>query len=300
MLLVNQASGIKYKNSQGISILYKENSETENHYFSPDGRIYSDKVSKFVCRCNERSKGAVIKRLTQIYSHIFIDEVQDLAGYDLELIKLLMAANLEIFLVGDPRQVTYLTHNPKKYTKYRDGKIKDFISAELSTKIFCEIDETTLATSHRNNQEICDLASKLHPDLPPSNSCECPSCLKLRDVSNRGIYLVHPDDVEDYLRDKSAIQLRWDRRVETSISTKAYNFGNSKGMGFDHVLIYPTDNMKNWIFDTNVDLNAVTRAKLYVAITRARHSVAFVCDKNSQDYMAYNSSSRNSNKGQVA
>lgn len=30
----------------------------------------------------------IINRLSRIYSHIFIDEVQDLAGYDLELIKL--------------------------------------------------------------------------------------------------------------------------------------------------------------------------------------------------------------------
>lgn len=47
---------------------------------------YSDKLSKFVFKY-EKSKGVVFDRLSRIYNYIFIDEVQDLAGYDLELIK---------------------------------------------------------------------------------------------------------------------------------------------------------------------------------------------------------------------
>ncbi len=288
MLLVNEASGIKYTNKQGFHVGYKEDSEAEKHYLSADDRIFSDKISKFICACNKKSNGAVLNRLRQIYTHIFIDEVQDLAGYDLELIKLMMREGIKVYLVGDPRQVTYLTHHPKKHPKYKDGKIKDFIVNELPKIISCTIDEDTLSVSHRNNQDICDLASKLYPDLAASSPCECIDCVASRHVSNKGIYLVHPDHVENYVSDNNTvIQLRWDKRSMTSPSITSYNFGNSKGLGFDHVLIYPTQDMHGWLFDNGVDLSSETRAKLYVAITRARHSVAFVSDISSNEYEIY-------------
>jgi len=113
-------------------------------------------------RCNQESHGAVVNRLCRIYTHIFIDEVQDLAGYDLELLKLLFDSSLFILLVGDPRQVTYLTHHERKYKKYNDCKIKDFIQSECKKKC-CEVDEESLTITHRNNEEICNFSSKLYP-----------------------------------------------------------------------------------------------------------------------------------------
>ncbi|MBK6484303.1 MAG: hypothetical protein IPG01_14510 [Chitinophagaceae bacterium] len=92
LILVNSQSGLKYI-TKGIPVYFSEEKEFEHHYFSKDTKIFSDKISKFVFRCNEISKGLVIDRLSRIYSHIFIDEVQDLAGYDLELLKLLFKAN---------------------------------------------------------------------------------------------------------------------------------------------------------------------------------------------------------------
>lgn len=127
LILVNSQSAVKYTNPRGISICYSEEIEFEKHYFTNNQKIYSDKLSKFVIKCNQKCEGAIIARLSRVYSHIFIDEVQDLAGYDLEFIKLLFSSTSNIILVGDPRQVTYLTHNEKKYSKYTGGLIKNFV-----------------------------------------------------------------------------------------------------------------------------------------------------------------------------
>jgi superfamily I DNA/RNA helicase len=54
------------------------------------------------------------------------------------------------------------------------------------------------------------------------------------------------------------------------------NFGESKGLSFDRVLIYPTDPIQNWLRNNNSVIADTSRSKLYVAITRARYSVAFV------------------------
>jgi superfamily I DNA/RNA helicase len=47
-----------------------------------------------VKECNEKSGGAVIHRLENIYNYIYIDEVQDLSGYDLDLIELLFRSKI--------------------------------------------------------------------------------------------------------------------------------------------------------------------------------------------------------------
>ena len=52
----------------------------------------------------------------------------------------------------------------------------------------------------------------------------------------------------------------------------------SKGLGFDRVIIYPTKEMMDWLKGAQSALKAETRAKLYVALTRVRHTVAVVHD----------------------
>ena len=65
-------------------------------------------------------------------------------------------------LVGDPRQTTYRTHYEAKYKKYAGGKIVNFVQDNIAGM---NIDTTTLSTSHRNNQIICDLANQMYPDM---------------------------------------------------------------------------------------------------------------------------------------
>jgi DNA helicase II / ATP-dependent DNA helicase PcrA len=272
MILVNQPSGLKYYNKRGFPVYYREE-ETRNHYFNSHNKIYSDKISKFVIRCNEKSNGAVIDRLSRIYSHIFIDEVQDLAGYELEILKLLFKSKSNILIVGDPRQVTYLTHLERKHEKYNQGKIKEFIQNECKN-INCIIDEDTLNVSYRNNELICNFSSKLYPEFKP--------CLSKQndDVPHKGIFLIKEKDVDEYLKIYNPVQLRDNIRVNVNNKYPAMNFGNSKGLTFDRVLIYPTRPFVNWLKDHNSKLKPQSRSKFYVALTRAKYSVGIVFNYN--------------------
>mgnify|MGYP003303047242 FL=1 len=76
--------------------------------------------------CNSDSSGKVIKRLEEIYAHIFFDELQDYAGWDLELLLLLFSSTIPISCVGDYKQATFRTNNSLKNKRFRDDKIKDF------------------------------------------------------------------------------------------------------------------------------------------------------------------------------
>jgi DNA helicase-2/ATP-dependent DNA helicase PcrA len=82
--------------------------------------------------------------------------------------------------------------------------------------------------------------------------------------------------VDDYLLRFNPIQLRWNNRKEVHPNYKVLNFGESKGKTFDRVLIYPTKEMETWVYNNNHKLTTGARAKLYVAITRAKYSVGIV------------------------
>ncbi len=271
MLLVDKQSGLKY-NGGKFPVYYKEE-ETEKHYFSKSYKIYSDKLSKFVIKCNEKSENAIFDRIDNIYKYIFIDEVQDLAGYDLEIIQQFFKINSNIILVGDPRQTTYKTHHERLNGKYKDGKIKNYLEDKCK-KIDYIIDEDTLNCTYRNNKLICDFSLKLYPEYKILES-------KQNDEKEHlGIFFIKKKDSDKYLEQYTPIQLRDSRQVTVNKNYHAMNIGESKGLGFNRVLIYPTKPFINWILDNNFNLKPASRSKLYVAITRARYSVGIVYDYN--------------------
>lgn len=254
--------------------IYWGEKDFKKYYFSGSLKIYSDKTSKFIYECNGKINNEIINRIARIYPHIYIDEVQDLAGWDLEILKLLFNSESKIMLVGDPRQVTYLTHHSSKHGKYKNGKIKEFIENEYNTKKkICLIDETTLQKSHRNNQLICDFSSALYPNYAACEPCECAECRK-ETPDHQGLFMVKPDHVEEYcekypsvviLRERMAIFPEW-------------NYGKSKGLSFDRVLIHPTKKILNYFKTGNIEGIKAIKAKFYVALTRARYSVGIIFD----------------------
>lgn len=278
-------SGCKNPDSKNkIKYYWGENENFERFYFTTSYKIHSDKISKFVIECNNKSNGNVIDRLSRIYSHIFIDEVQDLAGYDLEFLKLLFKSSMNILLVGDPRQVTYLTHHERMHTKYINGNIKEFIS-EKCKSLNCDIDETTLKHSHRNNKEICDFSSKLFPKLPNSEPCNCVDC-RANETYHNGIFVIRENQVKEY---KNAFPEMTTLRYNESISPE-WNFGKSKGLTFERVLIYASGTIIQYLKDGKLtkivkgkEKNAFDISKFYVALTRAKHSAAIVYNYNDTD-----------------
>jgi DNA helicase-2/ATP-dependent DNA helicase PcrA len=212
-----------------------------------------------------------MERLGKIFSNIFIDEIQDLAGYYLELLKLLLKSGSNILFVGDPRQVTYLTHIERKHDQYKDGRIKEFIQAECR-RISCDIDEDTLNLSHRNNAVICNYSSRLYPQYKPCQTNQ-------HEVTGHdGIYLIRKKDVDFYLQKYNPVQLRDSRSVSIKRNYNTINFGESKGLTLERVLIYPTQPFIRWINDNNFELPPTSRSKLYVALTRAKYSVGIIYD----------------------
>lgn len=277
LCFVNTQSGLRFKDPKGKPVYFSEDKFFERHYFNNDTCIYSDKLSKFVIRSNEKSGGNVMDRISRIYPHILVDEVQDLAGYDLSIIKLLFQTSSEMILVGDPRQVTYLTHHENLLSQYKHGKIELFVLNECAG--MCLIDRETLKVSHRNNAEICEFSSKLYPFYPGSEPCACTEC-RIEDKGHKGIYVVRSVHAKSYITTFNPVILRY-RDAELP----EWNFGKAKGLGFNRVLIYPSKTFLPYLSNGSLTkvvsgktLNAFDISKHYVAITRAKLSVGIIHD----------------------
>lgn len=265
-----EITGLVLVNGQSAQGIYE--SDIKRHYFTPTNKIYSDKLSKFVVMCNEQSNGEVINRLSRIYSDIFIDEVQDLAGYDLNFLKLLFETKINILLVGDPRQGTYSTNNSSKNKKYRKQQIINFFEDE---SLNIAKDDTSLTVNWRSCPPICEFSNRLYPDLNKTTSGNAVI------TGHDGVFFIPRRAVEDYISQYSAaVQLRWDIRTDVSKSCNVLTFGLSKGLEYERVIIYPTPQFMAWIKDNNSPLAPTSRSKFYVAVTRASQSVGIVCDED--------------------
>lgn len=271
MELVNEKSGY-YKTKQR-KIYYGENTNFHKFYFNNRMEVYSDKLAKLVIRCNSDSHGHVIKRLEKIYSHIFVDEVQDMEGWDFEILKKILESKIQLTMAGDPRQTVYRTHRSAKHPKYSEGRIENFLNEKCKKTSF-KIDKSSLANSHRNCQAICDIASGLYPDLP-----KCDSISPLSSA-HMGVFIVKEKAINQYSTIIQPMHLRYNKSEKRVPGNRVMNMGNSKGLEFDHVLIYPTKDMENWFWDKTTNLKNETKSKLYVAITRARFSVGIVVSDN--------------------
>lgn len=262
---ISRIGNVHFASGQSTQGIPKSSSK---YWFDSNGYIYTDKISEFALLCDDKSKGAVFRRFAQLYEHVYIDEVQDLASYDLDLVERMMTLGIAVTMVGDPRQATYSTSHGNRNRRYRRQGIQEKFQ-EWATRKLCQV--MTLNHSYRCSPEICKLADRLYPSYGAIDS------RNKHQTDHDGVVIVRTPHIMEYINRYHPQILRYDKNAE-SFGQDGLNFGNSKGLEFERVLIVPTGPIRRWL--SSGDRNAVesSLAKLYVAITRAKQSVAFVHD----------------------
>lgn len=260
---------------KGINLVSKQstlytNQQSQNHYLDSNDRIYSDKIALLAYNTISERKDKIINRLKRLFKKIYIDEFQDFAGYDLEIVKELMQNNLSITLVGDPRQKTYSTHFSRKNLKYKDDNER-FIRDKCEK--YCDVDTTTLNNSYRCPESIITYASSMFPNYTPSHSSS-------ESIEGDGIYVVLRCDILNFLKEEGTVQLRLDSKKRINNTFKVMTFGKSKGSTYENVLIYPTLKIKQAILSNDFKYidSRLMLCKCYVALTRAKHKVGIVIE----------------------
>ncbi len=253
---------------EGKSVPYIPESKTSAHYFLDGSRIYSDKIAKFICSCNTHSGGAIMRRLKARYGHLIIDEVQDMAGYDLDLIELILKSGIPATLVGDHRQAIFATNNAVKNKGFAGPAIvKKFEQWKTAGLVTIEYERHT----HRCNQAIADLGDGFFPLEPKTIS------KNMVVTGHDGVFLVAAADIDAYVATYAPQILRYSAKTKCA-PYDAMNFGEAKGLTFSRVLIYPHGKAVSWLASGSLSHVEKSATKMYVAATRARYSVAFVFD----------------------
>lgn len=274
------------------SIAFYQNEDTPRYYnkghiqYFINGAhdIQKNKVSELAYKCNADSSGKVIERLEEIYSHIFFDELQDYAGWDLELLLLLFSSVIPTTCVGDYKQATFRTNNSLKNKQFRDDKIKDFFELQQSKGI-CSI--TYSKVTRRFNQDICGYVNTIHSD---ANNQVCQCCEMEFPNENTGVYIIDPKYLSDYCSFYSPTILRYDRdsTITFSHNCQVLNYGNSKGLTLDRVIIIPVGTVLPFIKKGANITSPQTKSKFYVACTRAQYSVVFAIENFTEtDHFKY-------------
>lgn len=244
-----------------------------SRFFDGDSRAYKLFLSKLAIDVAAAAEGTVITRLQRMYDEIYVDEVQDLTGYDLDVLELLLRSTSTIRLVGDIRQSVFDT-NPRdpRYKKFRGINMLDWFKEQE--------DAGCLTIKHssdtwRSNQEIASFSDLMFdPELkfPPTVS-------KQTAISDHdGVFAISIDQVHDYIATYNPVCLRQAITTKVPDGIDAVNFGISKGLTHERVLIFTTGPMKQFLTN-GAPLAPKTACGLYVGVTRAVHSVAFVVDQ---------------------
>lgn len=239
-------------------------------------KAHTGLLAKLAVRIGEKSGNAAAQRLIDIYDQIYFDEVQDLVGWDFDVVKSISdMGKKSICCVGDFRQTIYDTSFGSKQPQTPTQKI-DFFCRKM------KFSKQVLNTNHRCIQVICDLADSVHDGLYEKTTSLVRS-IPVKHEHLIGVHFIKESDVSDYIELYEPKVLRHSIGSGKKIlknEIEAINFGASKGLGFDRVLMIPTAKQLEFLTGK---LNAFAsdktdeaRNKLYVAITRARYSLGIV------------------------
>lgn len=243
----------------------------DQYYFTKTGEIYRDRVSDFVCNCNEKTNGLIIKRLAKIYKYIFIDELQDFKGWDFSFLDEIAKSSIKLFVVGDPRQATFSTNRGRKETN-----IVKWCKSKEGDKAFKIIERNEC---YRSNRAICEFADKLYPEMTATIS------QNTEKTEHDGVFIVKVDDLDEYIKKYNPQILRYNKEV-CSYGYSSINIGVSKGNTYDRTLLIPTKPMKDYLKTADIS-KAGSLPKYYVAITRSRYSIAILLEQEEIDKVKF-------------
>lgn len=262
---------------EGFNFEYRphDRATTEQRQFDSNGWLTRAGLASLASAIADSAGANPIDRLSRIYDEIYVDEVQDLTGWDLDILERLLLSPIRITLVGDIRQSVYDT-NPydKKFSKFRSLKMIDWFESQ-QTKGRLQIAESL--ENWRCRPEIVALANRT---LPQGMGFSPAVSRQAQTHAHQGLFRVSAEQIDDYIRMHRPLALRWSSAVGKTLQDKCsfQTMGEVKGITADHVLILPTKEMLGFLATGSSDLKPQTACKLYVSVTRARFSVAFILD----------------------
>lgn len=232
-----------------------------NGYHTKDGRIYSNKLSKFLID----NEIPYLQRIEKYFDKLFIDEVQDFGSFDFDWVLSLGKLEIPIVLVGDFYQSTFVTsrHGNKGKSLYENyEKYKRYFKDSSFL-----IDEESLTASHRCSKNVCEfIQGNLGIQMTSHRADET----IIAKVEN-------PEEIVEIIENDNIKKLFYEKHY--SFSCNSDNWGSSKGLTFDDVCVVLNPTTAKLFNGKLHSLAGKTLAKFYVACSRTRGNLYFIEQK---------------------
>jgi len=241
-------------------------------YFNSSGQVRKVHLAHLAHQVFKAGDNEAMDRLARLYDRIYIDEIQDLCGWDLEVLELLLKGRVSIEMVGDVRQAILSTSfEERKNARYERMKIWQWFQLQNQQG---RLSIEQRPETWRCHQDIAAFADGL---FAKTWGFEATVSLNEVNTAHDGVFLVREADVSAYIEEFTPLFLRDSANTARGKNFQFMNIGVSKGLSSRHVLIWPTGPVKAYLA-TGKKLDDSQASKLYVAVTRAEQSVAFVFD----------------------
>lgn len=255
-------------------IRYKKKTDPQR-YFTANGLVYKDHLEELAAQIMLKANGLVENRLSQIYDEILIDEAQDISRSGLDVIaQLLKQENVRCLIVGDSRQSLLDSSLSSTRNKGADRQnlVHWYRTFEKQGRL--QIDEIT--ETYRFNQAIAEFSDTIFPE-----SLEFAPTVSLmhEHTSHNGVFLVAKQDLESYYTAFEPTVLRHSKvSWKDQAALHPINFGVAKGRTYERVMILATKAIQDFCLK-NQHLEGKSACSFYVAVTRAKYSVAIVVNQ---------------------
>ncbi|ODP96509.1 DNA helicase UvrD [Salinivibrio sp. SS3] len=235
---------------------------TPEHYVSQGHRLYHNRIAKMMIDSGHVPD--IIRRIEKYFDFFCVDEVQDFAANDFNLLCEFSTIDIEVLCVGDFFQHTFDTSRDGKTLKNLHNNYGSYLY-----KLECAgytIDLNTLSHSHRCSPTVCRFVTeKLGITISSHRQDEVDIAL-IDDIAH----------VERLFSDDSIVKLFFKESYKYIGWTE--NWGNTKGLDdfSDICIVLNQTTFKAYKKEQLSTLAPSTLNKLYVACTRAKGSVYFV------------------------
>lgn len=240
------------------------NFRNPNPFTNNKNRIYANKMAKYI----QENLSEFKQRIDRYFDEVYIDEMQDLASDDFKWMLSLSDLQIPVTLVGDFFQSTFASSRRGNHLK---NLYKDFsVYKKTVEEAGYYFDTTTLINSYRCTSTVCNfIKEKIGINIESANS-----------TSSSEIRLI--TEVEEIRRvlENSKIQKLFYQNAK-KFDVNGDNWGNSKGMTFNHVCIILNDTTyKKYDKNELSELAPQTLCKFYVACTRTMGDLWFIKEKD--------------------
>ena len=247
-----------------------------NYYYNRvSKKMYHNRLAKI---CSDYFIDDIIKRIEKYFNYIYIDEIQDFASHDFNLLLNLIKTNCTILLVGDFYQHTFDTSRDGNVNSNLYNDYDNYINKIKNSDSNIKVDTVNFLKSKRCSKQVCEFITEYLK-------------IKIESYNNHDSIIREIDDentIEKIANNDNIVKLFYQNSKKYDMKNKD-NWGNSKGNTYINTCVVLNKNSYEKYKKHKLnELPSSTKNKLYVALSRATNDVYIINEKYLDKYKKIN------------